>query len=278
MTTQPAVGEAFEPYRAVLIGDNAPATPASAWVTRRTMPAMPADESRPPSVTNAIASDLLRTIVRAVQASRERALGATESLADGWHLAPYDPNALLGCFPHVGLKDGSRLASYQFKAGGNGNGLAVVVPIDRQLPPPRGDQTRLSSIADPGELPRWASRDVARYLRGDGTPLSYFEASLFLREVRELGALWHGCSWSTHEIVTAPSELPDSPRRWRGSRPEVLAPTVAEWDGGRKRVEFYTHTALGQSRVCRHRDNYKTTYRPRCSVTVVAEGPFGYVF
>jgi hypothetical protein len=246
------------------------------------MPAMPADAPGPsrqrPSIALTIDQATLKRIVGAVRRVTASVLRSTEALPNGWHLAPYDPNALLGCFPHIRLRDGHRLASYQFKVGRNGNGLVMIVPIGRELPPPTGDQTRLSSIADPGVLPRWASRDVARYVQGDGTALSYFEASLFLREVYELGALWHGCSWGTHEIVTEHGDLPPSPWTWRVRRPESLAPTVAEWDDGRKRVEFYTHTGLERERVCRHRDNYRKTYRPRCSMAVVAGGLRGYMF
>jgi hypothetical protein len=36
---------------------------------------------------------------------------------------------------------------------------------------------------------------------GDGTPESYMEASLLMRELGEFGALWHGRSWGTHEII-----------------------------------------------------------------------------
>lgn len=38
-------------------------------------------------------------------------------------------------------------------------------------------------------------------IEGDGSHWSYLSASIFMREINEFGASWHGCSWSTHEII-----------------------------------------------------------------------------
>jgi len=38
-------------------------------------------------------------------------------------------------------------------------------------------------------------------IEGDGSPESYIQASLLARELREFGVRWHGCDWSTQEIL-----------------------------------------------------------------------------
>lgn len=51
--------------------------------------------------------------------------------------------------------------------------------------------------------PKGMDPDVSGYLEGDGLPLSYFEASLWVWEMAELGAVWHGSSWSTYSVLVA---------------------------------------------------------------------------
>ena len=38
-------------------------------------------------------------------------------------------------------------------------------------------------------------------IEGDDTPWSYLSASLLGRQFKAFGAMWHGESWGTHEIL-----------------------------------------------------------------------------
>jgi hypothetical protein len=105
-----------------------------------------------------------------------------EALTPGWSLATYDPNHLFDAFPCLQLRDGFRLASYQFVEGGNGNGFVFAIPTHRSLPEPpeTGFSFGWSSSGTPvfctadKPLPEWVHVDIERFLEGDGSPLSYF--------------------------------------------------------------------------------------------------------
>jgi len=43
--------------------------------------------------------------------------------------------------------------------------------------------------------------NLMEVIEGDDSHWSYLSASIFLREIHEFGAFWHGCSWSTNEII-----------------------------------------------------------------------------
>ncbi len=219
------------------------------------------------------------------------------NLPNGLTAAPYDPTPLIEAFPHLSLRDGYRLASYQFIAGGNGNGFVFVIPADRELPPPPAEGFRLQwgpygwPTAQPGQppLPEWVRSDIAAFLEGDGSPASYFETSLFVREARELGAMWHGVSWGTHSILTdGPGPDPylssgPGPGRqpewtWSEPPPTDWRPLVSQNEEGKPTVLFYTQSSLWQRRIVRHLDTYEQEYLFRAETTDIALGGPGFVF
>ncbi|MEW6600597.1 MAG: hypothetical protein AB1499_06465, partial [Nitrospirota bacterium] len=116
----------------------------------------------------------------------------------GWHLAPYNPNPLITLFPSLRMRKRFHLGSYQYK---DVDAFVFVMPRNRTLPkrPPDkalqslyyGFSFHDSTSKDDAKgssrgLPAWASQDIESYLEGDGSPLSYYHASIFLREVNEL--------------------------------------------------------------------------------------------
>jgi hypothetical protein len=225
----------------------------------------------------------LRSAARRVAGDAERDL-LDRRLGAGWHRAPYTPGRLLAVFSRLALRAGFRLAAYQFLEGGNGNGFAVVVPADRALPEPPPGLTLWSFRAGRVEaLPDWVRPDVLRFVEGDGTLRSYFEASLFARELDELGALWHGASWSTHTLITSRHQLDrrslrlQEPWRWVDTEPEEWRPTVTRSAGG-VRVRFYSHTALGQEVLLEHRDTFRRGYEYTADDRAIARGGGGFVF
>jgi hypothetical protein len=147
-------------------------------------------------------------------------------------------------------------------------------------------------------LPSSADTNIGLYLDGDGSPISFFEASLFQREATELGAQWHGCTWSTHAILIAPPEThqgigrpwraaavlvpnamqPPAEWEWVEERPDDWRPVVIQQPGVPTKVEFYTHSALHWVGVYRHRDTYTAGYRSETEQTVIARGGEGFMF
>src|SRR4051812_34654359 len=95
---------------------------------------------------------------------------------------------------------------------------------------------------------------------GDGSALSYLSASIFVRELGEFGARWHGCSWSTHKILGADPFIGPAPKMmttddqwtWMERAPETWLPTVVTVHP--VGVRFYTHSALHEERIVRHFD------------------------
>jgi hypothetical protein len=251
--------------------------------------------------------EALREHVAAGKASDEERefLAALEQVGpdDGVSIAAYDPNRLLEVFPRIGLRPGFKLASYQFVSGHNGNGRVLVIPADRELPRPPADAgfswpwDELDEAEDEGAAPGattpgdgadqgdagsrilgWASGNIERFLVGDGSPESFWEASVFAREVRELGAIWHGASWSDQHVLAGrkspagpdvkEADLDEAGRKrlkehlaryeWHHERPGLWTPRieVPKSDEQPLVVIFYTSTIFGGERVEEHQDRY----------------------
>lgn len=255
------------------------------------------DPPPPPPVEERIAAEVPRRLRDlALQFSQEVQQGV-QKLGNGWHVAPYDPAGLLKAFTHIRLREGYRLAAYQLVQGGNGNGFPLVIPAGSSLPaipkegfargwrPPRGQPQEEASPY----LPAWVRADIESFLDGDGSALSYFEASLFAREVRELGAMWHGISWGAQKIVTTlPSPGISGASRQRLSGWQWLQPPPADWrpvvqtrpsgEVTEMTVVFYTFTRLRQVRIERQKDTYLQGYQFRPEAETLAEGGPGFVF
>jgi len=211
---------------------------------------------------------------------------------EGWYLAAFDPNAILSCVRHLQLRSGFKLASYQFHGGMGGNGATFVIPADRDLPDPAdpavaGMHPLARRDRETDGLPDWIRPDVGSFLEGDGSDLAYFEASMLVREIAELGAWWHGISWGEHRLLVADpfadgkrlSETPAEAWQWHCRRPGIWQPTVRRRDDGTIVVMFFTFTALGHEVVLRHRDTFEPGgYAFESESRVVAMGGQGFVY
>ena len=59
----------------------------------------------------------------------QRASNVTDRGPEGWSKSDVDPMALLSAFPSLHLKEGLTLRAYQFREGGNGNGVVWAMPV-----------------------------------------------------------------------------------------------------------------------------------------------------
>jgi hypothetical protein len=232
-----------------------------------------------------------RLLIRARQAG-----GTTDDPEPGWSRITSGPEEILAVFKPLKLKSGFMLAGYRFREGGNGNGFLYAVPKGTVLPAPEECPVDTTQFLSP-PVPPTALEDVMDAIEGDGSPLSYLCASLLERELAEYGAMWHGCSWSTHELVTqdpfaiggclrpksGDADQMETQRdienwRWLKSKPSRWEPRVKIADDN-VTVTFHTHSALGREAIYRHIDRYKPgTYRSKTRRIVIAEGPGGYIF
>ena len=204
----------------------------------------------------------------------------------GWSAETHDPNRLFDAFPRLKIREGFKLAAYQLMEGGNGNGFAFAIPTHLSLPEPREHEFDLgwsmsgTPIFCSGEqgLPEWVRADIGNFLEGDSSPLSYFQASIFLRELHEMGARWHGCSWSTHKLLTSAARIPKQTWQWKHDKPEDWRPRVMLNSAGLWQVLFYTHTGLGQEQIVLHIDTFTAGYQFDTVLREIALGQGGYVF
>ncbi len=236
---------------------------------------------------------------------QERLLGREPEYGGNTTIAVYDPNRLLEAFPSLRLRPGFKLASYQYLSGGNGNGFTFAIPADRHLPTPPSMNSNHNRwpMAEPDDpvfdqaqaLLKWASPEVNRFLVGDGSPRSFFEASILEREVHELGAIWHGCSWAARSILTGREGFPgtdwlsglDDPEwNWRRKRPKIWSPSVTIPNKSPKplTVRFNLFSGLGSEHIVSVQDkypNWNSTTEPYVFDTdskLLAEGRPGLIF
>lgn len=232
-------------------------------------------------------------LVNDLRKRAEDAAPVPEETPNGWSISQADPSRIVAVFSALRLKPDYALRAYQFREGGNGNGFVYAMPAEVPLPPP-DDCTRDQSHFLEPPRPSNALDDVMEAIDGDGSPLSYLQASLLKRELAEFGAMWHGCEWGTHTILGR-DPLEDGNEDENGSEMDRPSGTARDWDWERRkpkhwdpavtvlheriRCSFYTFTGLGQEQIQRHTDSYRYgQYRPKTRTYSVATGPHGFVF
>lgn len=246
-----------------------------------------APESEPPgSTATPIDIDYVSAVRRSCRARAEvNPYGTT-----GWSVGDVAPARLVECFPCLSLGSGYDLRAYQYRAGGNGNGVVWAVPTGSPVREPRelgaGDE-----LANPPRPPE-ALDDYMTALDGDGSAWSYLCASVLARELSELGALWHGQPWYAETIIAAPPWIrplsgdgipaiePASRDEWELHQPlpNDMRPHIRS-DGTTVEVRFYTYSALGVQAIYEHEDLYDpSSYSPRSRQTTIATGPGGFIY
>ena len=233
--------------------------------------------------------------IRRLTALRRRAAMAQqrqEPPPAGWSKSTIDPIGVVGAFDALRLRAGFTLRAYQFYEGGNGNAVVWAMPAGSDFPEPQECSLRAGGFLDPPR-PASALDDVMAAIEGDGSPWSYISASLFWREIREFGAFWHGCDWSSHRLLDRnPLSVPARGRQrgvdWPSGRAKDwnwIRPEPADWRPAVRRdldtvtVTFFTFDAAGVETISLHTDCYKSEgYRFIPTMESVAIGPGGFVY
>lgn len=217
----------------------------------------------------------------------ERVARAEAQGPDGWSKSEVDPMALLALFTPLRLKAGLVLRAYQYRAGGNGNGVVWAVPAETPFPEPSECELMEDGfLAAP--RPPFALPDVMAAIEGDGSPWSYVCASVFAREAEEFGALWHGTGqWGVSNVMGGDpwaDELAEGPRTpveewaWKAVPPQDWRPAVTR-DSENTTAVIYAYTALGQEQIYRIVDVYPAgSYQPHTQSATIAVGGSGFVF
>jgi len=226
------------------------------------------------------------TKLRKLRKLAEKARSVPEDVPEGWSRSQVRLERLLEPFESLRLAEGWKLCAYQFREGGNGNGVVWALLEDAAVPEPE-DCPRVEAAFLSPPKPRGA-RDLMSVIEGDGSPWSYLSASLLAREAGEFGAMWHGLSWSVEEMLWRPpaelaevdpaAETEDSLWRWMGPSPECWRPSCS-FDFETICVAFLTASSLGSETIQLHTDSYQHgSYSFETEVTEIAQGPGGFVF
>ncbi len=211
-------------------------------------------------------------------------------------VSPADPSDAVRDLEHLRLKPGLVLRGYQFIDGGNGNGFVFGVP-ESSVPGDPLDDVRRRKMVVPGvALPYPEPPDALPHfmdaIAGDGTPRAFLEASILMRELEEFGAVWHGCSWSFHDIVCANPLAPGAKLfgelkemcgdrrdewRWAAAPPRDWRPRVTVGAAGAT-VEFYSVKVMEACMILRHTDTYRPgSMTPESAYDLLADGPIGAI-
>ena len=213
--------------------------------------------------------------------------------SEGWFASACDANNLIGVFKTLRLRAGFALHAYEYRSGGNGNGIIWAVPADAPLLAP-DDCPRLEDIflgppRPPGAVP------LMQAIEGDGSPWSYVSASILRREEAEFGARWHGCVWSDQTILSKPPRQADDPDvsgaewkltgdapvgnwTWRGAVPRTWEPTYAE-RGTTRKVVMHIRNPVVTDTIYRATDTYRAdSYDCKTGTTVLCTGDSGIVY
>ena len=152
--------------------------------------------------------------------------------------------SLLERFYLLQMREDFRIDGYFFFDGMGGNFRPVVLPADMALPDWTDDSR--NPIFEPEALPDSLDIEIAPYIIHENTPKSFFQKSIFLRELHDIGAFWHGCSdWHIKGIVLEKSEVYEAiksdERSWDGIKntPELLLPKVTQLADESIEVSFF---------------------------------------
>jgi len=193
---------------------------------------------------------------------------------EGWQRARVDPMAVVDAAPGVTLGERWKLVAHQWYREGDGIGVVFAVPIDApDASPVLHDDGRF-------DLPASAASSLSVTLYPSGSEESFLARGLLLRELHEIGALWHGARWGNHDLVTGPASLPDDAGSWawEGPAPESFDPVMEVDAVGNRRVTFFTRTGLGSERIVEHADVHRLRDGSvTSSHRVVAHGTGGWV-
>lgn len=202
-----------------------------------------------------------------------------EDLRYEWSRSFDNPESIVNGFSHLRIKKGYKLRAYQFREGGNGNGIVWAIPKDRELPEPSECETLDWFLSPP--KPDYALSDFMEAIEGDKTPLSYLQASIVFHELHEFGAMWHGVSWGRDVILPLEEKTTDNSYEWEmnENEPEIIEPHFYYNNQGNPVVVFHTINDIGMVTLNRYvhifnKDNYTLEVERIC----IANAGGGIIF
>jgi len=202
---------------------------------------------------------------------------------NGWSKSKIDPMKVIDVFPSLKIKKGIVLRAYQYISNGNGNWVVWAMLKNSAFPEPNECHAFKNTALECPRPPE-AIEDIMEVIKGDGSELSYISASLFAREIPELGAFWHGCCWSSHKIIDDQFNSNEFTLEemeswdWSEEKPKEWKPAVTKTDHN-VIVNFYTYTGLVPAGIVHNTDTFAIdSYRFRSNSKMIAKSGKGYVY
>jgi hypothetical protein len=191
--------------------------------------------------------------------------------------------------PILRIREDYALSYYQH-FGRDDFSVMYSMPAGMEIPDISKVPMRANDRDETVPFPEGANADFMIALQGDASLKSYLFASIFRRELAELGAMWHSVSWGIESVIGSPPwldqhliqtahadfERPSNEQEMRFNRqmPTEWEPIVTQRNDGIVAVQFYTHTRLGGERITGYTDRYEPgSYQHATAVEVIATGP-----
>ena len=115
-----------------------------------------------------------------VRQLRKRAVKAreiTQPAPEGWSKSLVNPLNVLAVFEPLRIKKGYTLRAYHYREGNDSHGVVWAMPVNADFPEPQHCPCIENVLVGPPKPPT-ALEDFMEAIKGDGSPWSYFCASL----------------------------------------------------------------------------------------------------
>jgi hypothetical protein len=206
--------------------------------------------------------------------------GVIDDQGFGWSKSSGNPENIVNGFSQLSIKEGYKLRAYQYKEGGNGNGIVWAIPSKEELPDPRECKRVEDDFLSPPK-PEFALNDFMEVMEGDSSPLSYLQASIAYHELHEYGAMWHGISWGRDVVLPVDEDIEQLSYQYEWefkegeSDPEIVEPHFYYNQEGNPVVVFYTINDIGTVTLNRYehifnKENYTLSVYRTCISTAGA--------
>jgi hypothetical protein len=171
-----------------------------------------------------------------------------------WFVSTVDPADALAKLPGLWIRPGIRLVTYLRQDSKGGIGTTVAIPSILSSTEQLEMAIENVTQANPAPTPDGSLKTLMESLEGDGSLATFLEASIFIREIRELGRFGAYARWTHHRFVNV---LPPKVSwQWRAKAPEDFSPKVVLRPDGEVIVEFYSCRVQKPVTLFRHLDRY----------------------
>jgi len=145
---------------------------------------------------------------------------------EGWRRMK-EPGRLVKGFPHLSLNPAYVLRGFHRLDSAGGNGIVFAMRKGSRWPDWQSMRSKTAVVyfTQPPE----AVPDLMQVIEGECTPETYLSASLFCRDIQELGAYWHGAGWSDHTLLFEAPERVIKDMKEQKARRRRLSKEERDW-------------------------------------------------